>query len=157
MDPDNFLHTLSDTERRRKDLIESFNSCQFARLLGMTILEAAPGLARVAMNPSGKENPNGVLHGGAVFSLADQAFGIAANLEDIPQVAVSASIWYLSPTSGSLEAVAQRISETAEYSIYRTKVFEGERLIATFDGVGMKKDRIGKDDGSGKNDLINYH
>jgi acyl-CoA thioesterase len=138
MDSGEFSHASCETERQ-KDLIKCFNSCQFARLLGMIVIEAAPGMARVAMKPGGKANPSGVVHGGAVFSLADHAFGVAANLENVPQVAVSACIWYLSPASGSLMAVAQRVSETDAYSVYSAKVFEGERLIATFDGVGMKQ------------------
>jgi acyl-CoA thioesterase len=124
---------------RHKEQIERFNACEFARMLGMIIIEAAPGMARVVMHPGGKANPNGVLHGGAVFAVADQAFGIAANLDNIPQVAVSAGIWYLSSASGKLEAIAKRVSETDSHSLYRVKVFEGDRLVATFEGVGIKQ------------------
>jgi acyl-CoA thioesterase len=146
MDTGNFFHPSSDPEWQ-KNLVETFNSCQFARLLGMVITEAAPGRARVVMGPCGKTNPNGVMHGGAIFSMADQAFGIAANLEDVPQVAVTASIWYLSPASGTLEAVARRISETTTYALYRVKIYQAERLIATFEGVGMKQACSGENNG----------
>jgi acyl-CoA thioesterase len=121
--------------------VSRFNSCDFARLLGMEIIEASPGYARVIMDPAGKGNPNGVLHGGAVFAVADQAFGIAANIEDPPEVAVSAGIWFLAPASGRLEAVARRISESEDHSLYRVWVFAGEKLIAGFEGVGIKNSR----------------
>jgi acyl-CoA thioesterase len=129
----------SNDLEQQKQQIERFNTCEFARILGMIIIEAAPGRARVVMDPSGKTNPNGVLHGGAVFAVADQAFGIAANLENIPQVAVSAGIWYLATASGRLEAVARRVGETEAHSLYQVNVFEGDRIVATFEGVGMKK------------------
>ncbi len=123
------------------DRISSFNHSPFARLLGMEITEARPGWARVVMDPVGKENPSRNLHGGAIFALADQAFGIAANMEDPPEVAVSASIMYLSPAKGSLEAIAVRVGEDDRHSYYHVKVFEGERLVATFEGTGVKASR----------------
>lgn len=122
----------------REERIDLFNNCEFARLLGMRIMEARPGMARVVMDPSGKANPNGDVHGGAIFAVADQAFGTAANLDRVAQVAITAGIRYLSPASGMLEAIATRISETDRHSVYMVKVFEGERLVATFEGVGIK-------------------
>jgi acyl-CoA thioesterase len=44
------------------------------------------------MNCSGKNNPRGVEHGGAIFAFADQAFGIAANCDAAIRVAVSIHI-----------------------------------------------------------------
>ncbi|NYT20483.1 MAG: PaaI family thioesterase [Methanomicrobiales archaeon] len=120
------------------DKIALFNQSPFARLLGMEITEARPGWARVAMDPGGKGNPNQKLHGGAIFALADQAFGIAANMEDPPEVAVSASIMYLAPAEGRLEAVAERVGEDDRHSFYRVTVYEGKRMVATFEGTGVK-------------------
>jgi acyl-CoA thioesterase len=93
------------------------------------------------MDSRDKGNPNGKLHGGAIFALADQAFGIAANMEDPPEVAVSASIMYLTPAAGRLEAIAERVSEDDRHSLYRVRVWEGERLVAAFEGVGVKASR----------------
>ena len=58
------------------------------------------------------------------------------------QVAVSASISYLSPARGTLEAVAELVDETADRSVFVVRVYEGERLVATFEGVGVKVQRI---------------
>ncbi len=123
---------------RPADKIALFNNSPFARLLGMEITDARPGWARVVMESGDKGNPNQKLHGGAIFALADQAFGIAANMEDPPEVAVSASIMYLTPAAGRLEAVAERISEDDRHSLYHVRVYEGRRLVATFEGVGVK-------------------
>jgi acyl-CoA thioesterase len=127
------------TENSTKDtLIADFNQSEFACLLGMEIMEACDGYARVIMDCKGKNNPRGVAHGGAVFALADQAFGIAANCGGgAPRVAVSIHIQYLAPATGFLEAIARRIEDNGTYSTFCVMVYEGQRVIATFDGVAI--------------------
>ena len=119
-------------------IIQEFNTCEFARLLGMELTALWSGGARVVMDTEGKRNLNGVAHGGAVFALADQAFGIAANAEGIREVAVTAHIHYLAPGTGKLEAVAERVSVPGATSVYRVVVTDGERVVAEFDGIGIK-------------------
>jgi acyl-CoA thioesterase len=119
-------------------IVDRFNRCECARLLGMEVTDTWPGGARVRMEGTGKRNSNGVIHGGAIFSLADHAFGLAANSGETRQVAVSASISYLSPARGTLEAVGEQIDETADRSLFVVRVYEGERLVATFEGIGVK-------------------
>lgn len=120
-------------------IIARFNRCECARLLGMEVTETWPGGARVRMEATGKRNSNGVIHGGPIFSLADHAFGLAANNGKTPQVAVSASISYLSPAKGTLEAVAELVDETADRSVFVVRVYEGKRMVATFEGIGIKE------------------
>lgn len=119
-------------------IIEAFNSCEFAMLLGMKVSEVWDHGIRVTMSPEGKAGPNGVAHGGAVFTLADHAFGIAANMGGERQVALSASIQYITPAPGTLEAVAERVSGNDMCSVYRVRVFSGERLVAVFTGNGIR-------------------
>jgi acyl-CoA thioesterase len=122
----------------RETIISDFNQSEFACLLGMEITDAHDGYARVIMDCKGKNNPRGVAHGGAVFALADQAFGIAANCgSGSARVAVSIHIQYLAPATGSLVAIAQRVEDNGTYSTFRVMVYEGERIIATFDGVAI--------------------
>jgi acyl-CoA thioesterase len=125
----------------KDSIISDFNQSEFARLLGMEITEARDGYARVIMDGKGKNNPRGVAHGGAVFALADQAFGIAANCGGgAPRVAVSIHIQYLAPATASLVAIAQRVEDNGSYSTFRVMVYEGERIIAMFDGVAILLD-----------------
>lgn len=121
-----------------REIIDAFNSCEFAQLLGMHVTEAWDHGVRVTMIAEGKASPNGVTHGGAVFSLADHAFGIAANMHGERQVALSATIQYISPARGHLEAIAKRVSRNDLYSIYRVSVSSGDRLVAVFLGTGIK-------------------
>jgi acyl-CoA thioesterase len=118
--------------------IQALGACPYAHLMGMEILEARPGWARVVMDTTGKENFLGVAHGGAIFSLADQAFAAAANRGEFLQVAVSVHIHYLSPAKGKLEAVARLIAETDRTSLILVEVKSGERIVATFEGTAYK-------------------
>lgn len=120
------------------DQIRIFNGSEFARLLGMEILEASEGFSRVTMDCAGKMNPGGVAHGGAIFSLADQAFGIAANCCGTHRVAVSVSIQYIAPAKGKLVAVARRVADNGTCDTYRVMVHEGERPVAEFTGVAFR-------------------
>jgi acyl-CoA thioesterase len=135
-----FLMRGAETDPEGSDgIVGRFNRCEYARLLGMEVTETWPGGARVRMEATGKRNSNGVIHGGAIFSLADHAFGLAANNGGTSQVAVSASISYLSPARGTLEAVAEQVDERADRSVFVVRVYEGELLVATFEGVGIKE------------------
>lgn len=118
--------------------IDLFGKCEFARLLGMEILRVWPGGAEVAMDIPGKKNPLGNMHGGAIFSLADHAFGIAANSDEIPEVALSAQINYISPSTGRIVAIAERVAESETGSLVRVTVRDGERIVATFEGIGIR-------------------
>jgi acyl-CoA thioesterase len=125
-------------EKRKEDQIAAFNQSSFAQLLKMIITEAHDGYARVVMDCCQTLNPHDVTHGGAIFALADQAFGIAANCGNEDRVAVSVHIQYIAPATGSLVAVANRIADNGRYSTFRVMVYEGERIIAEFDGVALQ-------------------
>ena len=127
-----------DEDATIHEYVTAFNRSEFAVLLGMRVVEAHDGYARVEMDCTGKMNPDGVAHGGAVFSLADQAFGIAANCTGVHRVAVSVHIQYLAPATGALVAIAQRVSDNGRCDTYCVVISEGTRVIATFDGVAFR-------------------
>ncbi len=118
--------------------VAAFDESDFARLLGMKVVEAHDGFARVVMDCSGKMKSHNVAHGGAIFSLADHAFGIAANCSGTSRVAVSVHIQYIAPASGHLTAVAERVADNGTCSTFRVIVSEGSRTVAEFDGVAFK-------------------
>jgi|SRR5208282_2327183 len=120
------------------DQIAAFEDSEFGRLLGLHIAEARDGYARVEMDCSGKCNPHGVAHGGAIFSLADHAFGIASNCGEDHHTAVSVHIQYIAPARGRLSAVAERIASNGTCETYRVVVAEGDRTVALFDGVAFR-------------------
>lgn len=100
----------------------------FARMLGMVIEEADIGYARVSMALT-KNHCNGVgmAHGGAIFSLADVAFGAAANgAYDHAVVTLSSNIIFLQPGRVSpLVAEARVIRRGAHIANYDVIVRDG--------------------------------
>jgi len=121
-----------------RECIQVFNENEFARLLGMVITEARDGYARVTMNCTGKLNPSGAAHGGAIFALADQAFGIASNCGGIHRTAISISIHYLAPATGDLVAIAERVKDNGTTDTFRVIIYAGDRTVAEFTGVAFR-------------------
>jgi acyl-CoA thioesterase len=80
------------------------------------------------------------VHGGAIFTLADFAFAVAANSHGVPAVAVNVNIAFLkSASSGVLRAVARETSlhKLATYTVEVTN--EAGELIALFQGMAYRK------------------
>jgi acyl-CoA thioesterase len=120
-------------------IIRAIRECEYAHLCGMETMEISHECVRVAMDIEGKRNGFGSPHGGAIFALADQAFGLAANRDGLAEVALGAQINYLAVARGGrLEAVARRVDETGLMSVYEVSVFDGDRLVALFRGIGHK-------------------
>ncbi|MHC5173758.1 MAG: PaaI family thioesterase, partial [Planctomycetota bacterium] len=65
----------------------------FAEHNGIELVEIGPGMARAVMTV-GNEHFNGVgiVHGAAIFSLADFAFAAASNSHGVVAVAINANI-----------------------------------------------------------------
>ena len=110
----------------------------YASHLGIELLAMEAGYARARMPVEAFHgNMHGMVHGGAMFSLADFVFQAASNSHGIVAVAVQANITYLqAPKTKILYAEASELSRTrrlATYSIHVTE--EGDRLVATFQGT----------------------
>ncbi len=112
---------------------------RYAAKLGMEIKEVNEGFARVEMVVSQDLlNIHGTTHGGAIFSLADTAFGLAANSRGTSAVALQANINYLKPAlSGDvLTAIVEEENLTRSTGIYQVSITntKGEK-IALLRGV----------------------
>jgi acyl-CoA thioesterase len=110
----------------------------YASHLGIELLDLAPGSARARMPVQAFHgNMHGMVHGGAIFSLADFAFQAASNSHGVLAVAVQAGITYLqAPGSKALYAEASEVSRTRRLATYAIRVTEeGDRLVALFQGT----------------------
>ncbi|NLX46551.1 MAG: PaaI family thioesterase [Euryarchaeota archaeon] len=122
-----------------RDRLQRIMDVPFVKDLGIeTVSISEDGEVRCVMDAGDKINAMGGAHGGAMFTLADQAFAIASNLGKEPQVALVASINYIRPGKGMLEAVARRTSDTRRTSLYEVRVFDDGELVAVFQGTGYK-------------------
>ncbi len=91
---------MTDLERAR----EMFAPTAFAtERTGCVIDDVSPGYARcsLALTP-GHMNPLGSPMGGAIFTLADFAFGVAANFDRDVFVSASAEIHFLTASRGAV-------------------------------------------------------
>jgi len=113
------MPTLEEIKKRfAKDLYAT-------EITGIEIIEAAPGKAvcRLPVRP-GLLNANGVPMGGALFTLADFAFAVAANgHSESNSVSQHASITFLSPARGQiLTAEAECLKAGRRTCLYQVKI-----------------------------------
>ncbi len=110
-----------------------FKDDKFAMDMGIEILkaDAEESVCAFSVTPS-HFNAGGSVQGGAIFTLADFTFAVAANCEGSRTVSQSASVTFIKPGIGKrLYATAKRISSgkrTCHYSVFVTN--EDEMLIA---------------------------
>ncbi len=115
---------------------------QLGRLLGIEVVEVAPGRARARMRLEQKHyNGVNVAHGGAIFTLADLAFAAASNTHGKVALAINANISYLKAvTSGVLTAEAEELSLTPKLGSYSIRILnEEQETIAVFQGTVYRK------------------
>ncbi len=108
----------------------------FMKTMGVEMVDIGPGTATVRMTV-GKQhlNFNGRCHGGAIFSLADCAFGFSSNSHGVVAAGISVNIMYHAAaregdvlTSTSRETTRSRKLATYEIDV----VGEKDDLIASF-------------------------
>lgn len=111
----------------------------FARMLGIEFVEGGEGTATVAMTVTRSHlNFLGGGHGGAIFALADAAFGLASNSRAAVAVGVDAHIAYSNPVSQGdrLIARASEISRAKRLAVYHVSVERADgTVVATFTGT----------------------
>ena len=120
-----------------------FNSADaFARHNGMTITELHEGYARAEMDlrPC---HLNGVqtVHGGALFTLADFAFGAASNSRGQVALSINSSISiFKGAKEGKLIAEAREVSTSPKLASFEVSIRTGTGdLLATFQGMVYRK------------------
>ncbi|HOI47731.1 MAG TPA: PaaI family thioesterase [Prolixibacteraceae bacterium] len=121
---------------------QQFEKDLFAKNAGIKLVEAAPGYAKARMKISPEHlNSVGVLHGGALFTLADFTFAVASNAHGKVALAIDAEIsFFKSVSAGTLTAVAKEISLHSKLGTYLVDIFnEKGELLANFKGTVYRK------------------
>jgi acyl-CoA thioesterase len=129
------------------DILKKFvDRDHFAKHLGIEMLEYSTGKAKARMEINAHHlNSAGMLHGGAIFALADAVFSAASNSHGTLAVAINVSISYFkSVNSGVLIASAEEASFNPRLATYLIPVTDDQgNKIALFQGtVYRKKDSI---------------
>ena len=114
---------------------------------GITIDEVTEDGARCSMPLTPMHlNAGGVAQGGAVYTLCDTTFAVAANAGGILTVSQCADMHYLRPGAGErLHAEASCVSAGRSTCLYRVNVTDGEdRLVAVCMVTGFRKAPVNK-------------
>jgi LAO/AO transport system kinase len=130
------VHPMDDAAARVRRLADAD---AFVRLLGIACTHGGPGTATVEMTIGEQHlNFNGTCHGGAVFALADTAFGLASNSHGHLAAGIDAHITYqLAARAGErLVARAVEVSRSKKLAVYRVDVTRGDGApISSFTGT----------------------
>lgn len=121
---------------------EFFKNDRFAEHNGIELVEVGEGRAKARMKIDERHlNGVNVVHGGAIFTLADLAFAAASNSHGTVAVAINASIWYVKAgLSGTLFAHAREVSLNPKLATYSIEVTdEAGEIIAVFEGMVYRK------------------
>lgn len=99
----------------------------FRRLLGIEVVELQPGRCRTAMvfDPR-HNNVFAMLHGGALFSLMDEAFQLACNGFGETSVAMQISINFIAPAEpgARILAEAKQVHATGKTDLYECTAWQ---------------------------------
>lgn len=106
----------------------------YGKLLGITI-ERGEARARSSIQVRPELlNPHGVLHGGVMYSLADQAMGAAVYslLEEAESCAtIEIKIVYIAPVAeGQVECEARVVNKGRRVAVLEADVQNGGRMVA---------------------------
>ncbi|MDI6643752.1 MAG: PaaI family thioesterase [Methanobacteriaceae archaeon] len=127
-------------------LIKYFEKDYFAINNHIELIEVRNGKAKAKMEIKRDHlNSLGMVHGGAIFTLADLAFAAAANSHGDVSVAINADISFMKAAyEGTLYAEAEEISLNPKIATYTVKIKnEKKDIIAIFQGMAYrKKDRL---------------
>ena len=115
----------------------------FARKMGFRLLNVQPGYALVEMPPrEDTANIFGMTHGGAIFSLIDEAFQVSCNAHGTIAVALNMTVTYhRAPEKNSLlRAESREIHRARKTATYEIRVTdEKDSLIASCMALAYRK------------------
>jgi acyl-CoA thioesterase len=119
-----------------------FSRDRYAALTGIEIVEAGRGYCKARLKIEDKHlNAANVVQGGAIFTLADLAFGVASNSHGQLALAINVNISFLnSVSSGTLYATATELGEPKRLGAYDVMVTDEQgNIIARFNGMVYRK------------------
>lgn len=128
-----------------ENLKDYFQKDRFAVSNGIKLVEAGNGFCKAMLKIEDRHlNAANVVQGGAIFTLADFAFGYAANSRGQLALAINANISFLKgKTSGTLFATATEVSQPNRIGAYDVLITdENNDVIARFNGIAYRKNQL---------------
>jgi uncharacterized protein (TIGR00369 family) len=126
----------AEEERYREIIRERVENSPFYQHMGLEVTGLGRGWATFKM-PAGRHlwNAGGIVHGGAITSIADAATGvaIATLLEKHRErpVTIELKLNFCSPVvEGTIEARGQVVQKGSRIAVCEVEVTDGDRLVA---------------------------
>lgn len=124
--------------------IKQFFSAEdrFARHAGIELHDVGPGWAKASMKIEPFHmNGAGTVHGGAIFTLADFAFAVAANSHGTLAMGINTSASFLkAAATGTLHAEASEQARNPRLASYTVRITDDAAdLVAIFQGMVYRK------------------
>lgn len=136
--------------QKEREIFNYFEHDQFARHVGVELLEISEEKARAKLTVKNRHlNGVNIVHGGAIFTLADLVFGALGYVHDQNAVSINANICYFRAVyEGELFAEGKLVTLTPKLGSYSVEVTdEAGELIASFQGLGYRRKKGGARDG----------
>lgn len=130
-------------EKKRQAYFRKVAEEPYPRLLGIRLRDVDEGYAVCEMEYTpAMANISGIAHGGAIFSLIDEAFEISSNSHENVAVALNINVTYMRPPRPNtlLVAESKEINRTKKTASYHITVKDGENLIAACQALVYIKD-----------------
>lgn len=130
-----------------KKIKNFFKNDKLAAYLGIELVDVSEGFAVSKMEIK-EEHLNGIntVHGGAIFTLADFTFAVAANSHENVTVAINGNISFMKAAfkGQTLTATANEVSINPKLGTYTVNVVDDSgNLISIFQGMAyIKHDKI---------------
>jgi acyl-CoA thioesterase len=136
----------------KKNVLESLKKQirdePFANHMGIRLRDIGPGYAVMEARFSEEmTNFNGLIHGGAIFALMDEAFGAASNSHGTIALALNLNVTFLeTPRIDSLLIAEAKEESRGEHTAsYRIEVLQkdenGDRKIALCQAIVYRKNK----------------
>ncbi len=125
------------------DFRSFFARDRFAAHNAIELLDAGPGWAKARMAAGDRHlNAADVVHGAALFTLADLVFAVASNSRGQLALGINVSISYLKAArAGVLTAEAREVSRNSKLATYTMEVRDAASdLVALAQGTVFRKD-----------------
>ena len=132
-------------DRKRTLFFKKVNEEPFAKLLNIKLKDVGDGYAFCEMEYTEQmDNIYGMAHGGAIFSLIDEAFEISSNSHGNIAVALNVNVTYMKPPKKNtvLTAESKEVNRTRRTASYQITVRDDNNLIAVCQALVYIKDEV---------------
>lgn len=131
-------------EEKKRLYFKKVEDEPYARFLNIKLRDVDEGYALCEMEyKDNLDNLYGIAHGGAIFSLIDEAFEISSNSYENVAVALNMNVTYIRPPKKNtiLKAESREIHRTKKTASYYITVRDDENLLAVCQAIVYIKDR----------------